>query len=249
MTDYIVAVLFLVFFISGWQRGLIRSIMGPVSLILGSIAGYLYYQKDGDLFVALGISIIGPFLLNILLHLVLKAINFKKDDSHHFAVGRLLGGFFCVAWSGALVLMTLIVLMITPGDFAKLKTIKKDISESRTYELIRKFTDQKVSSLENIDKISDILSDPEKIEKIQQMREFRVLAKDEKVQTLIADDILVGQIQNKDYTKALRNPKMQAILRDQTLLKKLFAMQQKLIEEVSAPIEEGAAQADEPVTP
>jgi uncharacterized membrane protein required for colicin V production len=234
MVDFVIAALFVIFFLNGWHKGLLRSILGPISLIVGSIAGYFYYQQQGDLLMALIISVLGPFLLNIILHLLLKIIHWQKEDtSPRLSVGRILGGVFCLIWSGTIVLLILALIMLLPFNVPKLDQVKDAIGASFTYKIISKFTESKVPSVQEIEKISDVLSDPIKLERIQSMKEFRNLAKNDKVQALLEDSHLIEQIQNKEFTKLVGNPKIQEIIKDEDLIKKFLALHQKLLRELA----------------
>jgi type I restriction-modification system DNA methylase subunit len=80
------------------------------------------------------------------------------------------------------------------------------------------------------------LKDPKKIEKVQHTEEFKNLQEDKNFQDFLSDPVVVDQIERKDFTNLLNNPKFKSLLSDKDLIQKMMAVNQKIIEEKNAEI-------------
>ncbi len=137
ITDYIAAAVLLFFFFTGWRKGFFKTILGPITMIVGCVMGYLYYQKTHNMAVSLGICIIGPFMINFLVSLVLKiwhkAVN---DDAPLALMSRLFGGAFSLFWGSCYLVMTLILIGIVPIRIGWFEKVQDDVLASKSYAFI-----------------------------------------------------------------------------------------------------------------
>ena len=72
LTDFTILILSLFLLSRGSERGFMRSLMDPVSLIIATIVCILYYQATRDLIVTLLIGLLGPILLNYIFKAILQ---------------------------------------------------------------------------------------------------------------------------------------------------------------------------------
>jgi len=233
VTDYIMIVALLFFLINGWCKGVLKTLLAPMALIIGCLTAFLYYQKTQNIAVSLAIGVFSPFILRILAALILKlwdkAVN--KDVPLSFS-SNVLGSIFGVLWSGSYLAMVLILIGMIPLHVTWFEKIQKDVHASKSYDVVFQFMDKKMPSLSgDINKITAIAENPAKLQKFQSTKEFESLVEDDTLKEIFSDKELAEQIQNKDYGKLLTNPKIQAIMKDGQLLEKMFALNKKIMEE------------------
>ena len=72
VTDYIMFVALLFFFINGWRKGVLKTLLAPIALIVGCLTAFLYYQQTHNIAITLSIGVFSPFVLRILASLILK---------------------------------------------------------------------------------------------------------------------------------------------------------------------------------
>ncbi len=234
IADYIILGLLVIFFIMGWQKGLLRTLLGPISLIVGSIVGYIYYQKTGNLVISLLISIVGPFIMNIACGLLINAAKKSQANQEDAPIlGRFLGGILSLLWSGSILILTILLIGLIPGKTPWLEKIQKAINTSHTYTFIYEKFKEKIPSVENIKNLNTAIQDPERIKDLQSTEEFQTVFNSDVIKQLYSDEETAKQLQEKDMGKLLTNPKVQsavqAIINDPELLKKFMSLQEKII--------------------
>jgi hypothetical protein len=136
-TDYIVGGCLILFFILGWRKGLIKTLLDPLCLALGLTLSFLVYQMTQDVFKAIVVTIVSPFLLKVLVTFLLKTFQ-KKDQkpSSPAFLGSLLAGTLNVAWCSILLFLTLIILGKIHSPWNWGKKIQDDIHKARTYQIL-----------------------------------------------------------------------------------------------------------------
>ncbi len=230
-TDIIVAVAFGIFFLCGWMKGFLRSLAGPLSLVVGSLAGIAYYRQTQNIALALTISTVGPFFLNFALSFFLKTwrktINKDQDLS---LISHILGGCFTTLWSGTIFILFFILLTLIPGQLSWLKNIQNDIHNSAIYNLINTLSEDRLSSAHvSIENITELAKNPSKFEEFADAEKFDELMDNPTFSDLFSDEETLQQIENKNISELLTNPKMQSLLEDKNLLQKIMEFQQDII--------------------
>lgn len=233
VTDYIMIVALLFFLIRGWRKGVLKTLLAPMALIIGWLTAFLYYQKTQNIAVSLAIGVFSPFILRILAALILKLWDKAANQDVPLSISsHVLGSVFGVLWSGSYLAMVLILIGMVPLHEAWFEKIQNDVHASKSYDIFHQFMDKKMPSLSgDINKITAIAEDPAKLQKFQSTKEFESLLEDDTLKEIFSDKELTEQIQNKEYGKLLTNPKIQAIMKDGQLLEKMFAMNKKIMEE------------------
>ncbi|MCK5179313.1 MAG: CvpA family protein [Candidatus Omnitrophica bacterium] len=233
ITDYITIGALLYFFYNGWRKGFLKTLVGPVSLIAGCLIGYFYYQKNQNIAAGLAICIISPFFIHIVASLLLKLWHKTvNSDIPPSKVSRLSGSAFCIVWGGGYLAMMLIVIAIIPLPVEWFERIQNDVLASRSYTLISNRVGDKIpKKFLDIKKIISVLQDSAKLERFESTEEFKALREDGRFKALMDDEETAKQIRNKDYGKLLSNPRMRDIFQDEDLLKKMFALNQRIAEE------------------
>jgi len=238
-TDYIVLAMLLYLFCKGWTKGFLKTLLGPFSLVLGCIAGLIYYQKTQNIPIALVICVIGPFFINLLILVGLKLLQ-KAEDGKPPKLpisSRLLGSIVSLLWGGSYLVIMLFLIAIVPLKIAAFDRVQQDVLASRSYGLISSWTKNKVPAAHyDIGKIQKLLEDPASMEQFEDSAEYKALADDEILRSILEDEETAEQIRTKNYQELLTNPKMQELLSNEELLKKIFALNKRIME--SGPDEE-----------
>ena len=137
ITDGALLLISLYSFWAGWQRGLFRALLGPLSLGIATAASYLYYVATKQMIISLLIGLIGPVVLNIVLSVVLSVWNKTvNQDQKLSSVSRTFGGIFNLVWADGLCLLVLIFLMVIPPLVPGIDKIQDDLNRSLTYSLV-----------------------------------------------------------------------------------------------------------------
>jgi uncharacterized membrane protein required for colicin V production len=233
VTDYITVGAFLYFFYNGWRKGFLKTLLGPISLIAGCLLGYFYYQKNQNIATGLAICTISPFFIHIAASLLLKlwhkAVNSDIPPSR---ASRLSGSAFSIVWGGGYLAIMLILISVIPLQVEWFERVQNDVLASRTYALISDRVGDKIpKGLLDIKKVTSILQDPAKLEKFESTEELQALREDSRFKALVDDEETAEQIRNKEYHKLLTNPIMRDIFQDEELLKKIFALNQRIADE------------------
>jgi len=66
----------------GWLKGFLKSIIGPFSLLIGITFSIIYFAKTKNFVLSLGISIVGPIIINIIIGLLMRILKIGTDKSH-----------------------------------------------------------------------------------------------------------------------------------------------------------------------
>lgn len=233
MTDSIVQVILLFYLIRGALKGFLRTLLGPISLISSMIISAAHYNQHHSYVQALLISVLGPFIIHMMLSFFIKTwnatINEKKQPS---PLSRTAGGFFSLTWGATYITLVLILLAIIPSNFQWLNKIQHGVRASRSYALIKKITAEKIP-IENFDvrNISAFMSNPQNAEKMESTKEFKDIFENEKFKNLLGNDELQQHIEDKNFGALLSNPKMQELLKDGDFVKKILSLQKRILQE------------------
>ena len=209
--------------------------MGPVSLIAGCWLGYEYYQKNQNIVAGLAVCIISPFIINILVSIILKIWHkaFNKDKVIPLStISRLSASAFNILWGGSYLAILLVLVAVAPLEAEWFQKAKHDVLKSRSYAVISGLVNDRIPNGSfDVKKVISALQDPAKLQELESTEELKALREDDRLNELFADEETAEQIRDKDYGKLLSNPKMQAVFQDKELLRKLFALNQRIAEE------------------
>jgi len=233
ITDYIALGALLYFFLNGWYKGIFKTLLGPISLIIGCSIAFIYYHQTNNMALSLWICVLSPLAFKILITVVLKI--WKKVSNKEVSLSfssKLFGSIFSVLWSGGYLGLLLILIGLIPTRFGWLDKIQDDVIASKSYSIIQQFIDKNLlATFADIKKLTAIIGDPAKFQKFQSTKEFEVLMEDDDLKEIFSDEEMIAQIRNKEYGKLLANPKMRSALANDQLLKKIFALNKKIMEE------------------
>lgn len=233
ITDSVVLALTLYFLYRGWSRGLLRTLIGPIALILGCVMAVIYYAQNHNILMAFVISIVAPMILNLLFSLALtvwqKTVNADNPVS---PVSRAWGAGLCALWGDINLLLIIVLIALVPSNASWIENVRQDIFNSGTYSLIDQWTKHLIPRKSiDIRAVSQILKDPDQIQNLQSSEEYKAVWEDKTIRALLADEEIMRDIQDKDFAKLLTNPKMQALMKDPELVRKILDMNVKIMQE------------------
>jgi len=208
-------------------------LLGPISLMIGCGAAFIYYQQTRNIVISLAICFLSPFALKIFISLMLKIWDKATDKKVPLSIfSRLFGSLFNILWSGSYIVLFIISIGLLPIRFGWLEKIQDDVAASKSYTMINQFMEKKVpATSSDIKKLTAIFQNPDKLQQFQSTKEFKALMTDDNLKEIFSDKEIVEQIQNKDYGKLLTNPKIQSIFQNEQVLKKMFALNKKIMTE------------------
>ena len=223
VVDIIVYCILLYFAVNGWSKGFLRTILGPLSLILCVVIGTVYFRQTHDVWKYILIMLFGPVVLSISLSLILMIWNRTVSQTKYiFWLSRLLGSIFNVTWGGIIIATTLIFISIIPMHTAWAEKTKDRLVNSHSYAFLNKFIKGRVPYVNNLENLFDATQDPEKMEELKSAPEFKDIYSDQKIQNVVADEDLMKELKEKDIVKLMTDPKIQSIIQDEGLLKKIL---------------------------
>jgi len=116
--------------------------------------------------------------------------------------------------------------------FGWLEKIQDDVVASKSYTMIHQFMENRAPATSgDIKKLTAIFQNPDKLKQFQSTKEFKALMADDSLKEIFSDKEIVEQIQNKDYGKLMTNPKIQSVFQNEQVLKKMFALNKKIMTE------------------
>lgn len=233
MIDSIVSALLLYFLYRGWAKGFLRTLIGPISLIVACIAGIIYYSSTHNIMAGILIGVLGPILLNILFSISIniwhQTVNVNRPLSY---ASRLLGSGFSLVWGSLHLALMIILLFMIPLDFPWLRHLREQVLLSRSYAVIQQQTKTilPVESL-NAPQLLEMLRDPAHLEKVHSLEEYKTLMEEKVIMDILSDEDILRYIEDKNFSQLMTNPKVQSLLENPEVLKKVFDLNIKIIEQ------------------
>jgi hypothetical protein len=149
---------------------------------------------------------------------------------------RAWGAGLCALWGGINILLIIVLAALIPSNASWIENVRQDIFNSRTYSLVDQWTKHLVPKKSiDIRAVSQTLKDPDQIQRLQSSAEYKAVWDDKTIQTLLADEEAMRDIQDKNFAKLMTNPKMQALMKDPELVKKILDMNIKIMEQKAPP--------------
>jgi hypothetical protein len=230
-TDICILIISAYYFIGGWQKGFLRTIFGPIALILGSILSYYYYKQTGNLVISILIGLIVPFALNIILSLMIGIWQKSNDEEKEmFTLGSLLGAICNLVWGLTITSLMIFLFLLVPLQISTLQQCQENIHQSQYYSFLnKKFSLDLRKDAMGLDSIQEILKDPKKIERLQNSDGFQALINDERMQKIFNNEKTVSDMKSNNFGELLKNPDFMQLLNDQELTAKILKAYKDMI--------------------
>ncbi len=226
LTDYITASLLALFFVSGWMRGFVRSVIGPLAFLTSTFASMLYFGIHRDISDSIFFILAGTILLALLGYLLLYSVRqtVSEDDRDYVFWGsRLLGALLTVFWKGSLMAAALVLLTALSPSVFGLKETQEDIRQSLAYHALDAHIISNVQVVRDVREFLSCLEDPQRTEAVQASEEFKILMQDQKMQDLLADPQVVEAINSKDVARLVLNRQVIQLFNDKDFVEKFLA--------------------------
>ena len=242
LVDIIVLVWFLFLLSSGWRKGLLRTLIGPLSLLINIAACYFYFQKTHNLIGTAVAMLLGPFVISCCLFLIIFFwhVNFDKGVPPVF-LSRFLGSTLNLVWGSGIAVSSILMVAILPTASPRLSTFKNYVMSSHAYALTEKFIKNKIPLFRQAETVIKTSQDPQELAKFQSEPEFRALYFDPKIQKFLTDRETSNQIQNHDMKGLLSNPVFLNLWQDPELLTKLIKLSQRIAQKESPQTEQSSS--------
>ena len=236
-TDYGVAITGILFFLIGFRKGLFRTLIGPLSLLLCSVAAVIYYDITANVLNTLMIAFIGTIILSLVFRMIFiigKSTVGKTGEDTTLLFSRILGGLLNLIWKWSILFGMLFLLTLIPFNALNLGTIKNDINGSVSFRLLNRLVLSRIPQTKRIKQAFRVLENPKKLQTLSSSPEYRDLMADPKVKALTEDKEIQALVDKQDYVKLLSHPKIKALLKDDELLSKLTRLSESLYRDNTA---------------
>jgi len=229
VVDMVVAGLLLVFFLIGWIKGFLRSLIGPICFGVFIIIGIIVYDATENLFralltVTLG-TLISSFIINLTAFLAQKTVD-QNERGRKLFLSRLAGGAINLSWKALVLAAVLILLCELAYIHPKLKNTGTAVEASASYSLITHYFVYRSPRTKQILDTVAILRNPELLAAVKSTPEFKRFYDDPKIRSLLQNEKLREQIREGQIKKLLENRQIKDIMQDEALMKKLSKLSQ-----------------------
>ena len=208
MTDTITLILSIFFLLSGASRGILGSLLIPVSIILATILSVVFYNDTNNLTISLIIGLLGPILVHLLLKIIIKllckALNIEIKPSF---LSRLGGSVISLAWGWVFIVISLILIAALPPWGGAMTALHDDVVKSASYFFAKPWGERLFNTPQE--------STPTVTNKsLTTNTNADSLAQDPRFQEILKDPEIQKEINEHDIISLMRNPKMMELTRE-----------------------------------
>ena len=234
-TDIIVALSSLCFIQRGWTQGILRTILGPATFVVGTLLGYLYYFATKNIFISVMIGIFAPIVLGIAAStafFIITRVSGGKAKSS--TLSRALAAGLNLVWGELWLITTIILVLMIPDNLLKMTAIRSDIERSAAVQTVSPlFTKFLNKDSKNPTASLSLMSfnDPESAKKLQAMPEYQQIANNKALQDVLNDPEIAALAEKKEFGKLMTHPKILKLTSDPELMKKFIALYPKLLKQ------------------
>ncbi len=220
VTDIILTLIAVYLFLLGFTRGFLRSIFGPIALIVGTWLAWMYYQATHQSFASICIGLIAPMVLSILLRFVLAGwLKSLNPDEKLGIISRCAGALITFIWGWVFVILMVVCLEVFPGINPTIEKMQTSINTSNFAKL-------------TIAPFKYFIIPAPKPSATAKPVSMEELAKDPRLAALLNDPEIQDAAAKKDFVELLKNPKVmtltQEMMKDPELMQKMMSMYQHL---------------------
>lgn len=221
LLDKIIIVLLCLFFLTGWLRGFLKSLIGPASFLFCFISAVIFYDLNRNILMATFIATIGTIALTITLNILLMAslttVN-KEFRGKAFLVSRILGSVINILWQGNIMFVTIILLSALPIHNEKFVTLQNQAAESKIlahYYQRMIYPDNRLTAITTS---LAMMRDPQKMQIIASTPEFAAFYADPKVQDFVNDPQVMSAMETQNSLKLIQSASLRALVTDDTAM-------------------------------
>ena len=215
LLDKIIWVFLAVFFLSGWLRGFLKSLIGPIAFFCCIIAAVIFYDLNHNVLMAAVITFAGTIalslFLSVLLSVTMHAIN-KEYRGKVFLLSRILGATVNVAWQANILFIGLIIFSIIPLQKGTLTKLQQQVPDSTMMEYYRTKIVDKDTRYKALIATMEVVKEPKEMQAIQQTRRYIAFQEDPNVQAFAADPDAILALQENNTIKLLQTPSLKKLV-------------------------------------
>lgn len=221
LLDKIIIALLCLFFLSGWMRGFLKSLIGPISFLFCFISAVIFYDLNRNILMATFIATIGTIALTITLNVLLMAslatVN-KEFRGKAFLVSRILGSIINILWQGNIMFMAIILLSALPIRNEKFEILQNQAAESRILAHYYQKVIYPDNRLTAITMSLAMMRDPQRMQIITNTPEFATFYADPKVQKFINDPQVMEAMAAQNSLALIQSPSLRELVTDDTAM-------------------------------
>ncbi|HSV43670.1 MAG TPA: hypothetical protein VLJ10_03860 [Candidatus Bathyarchaeia archaeon] len=221
------------FFWRGWTKGILRSIIAPACLLFWMIIGIINYDLNENILEASLITLAGTFFSTLIIHAIFFIGKFtvkKENRSYVFGPSRLTGAAINTLWNGLILGALIILITLLPNQFLGLAPIQAAIEKSVTYtELCQRLIDP-FPVINNIYLTISVFKDYKTLGQYTQTREYQEVFSHPQVLAITDNNELMKKFYRRDGISLLNDPRIQSLLKNEDLMKKLSTLAQLIYE-------------------
>lgn len=236
MTDFIILIILFVNFLIGWMKGFLRSLVGPLALVACVYLSLDFFAKTQNSAAAIAIALFGPLVLSLIAGFLIR---FFLGGVKPGKVSRFAGGFLYVLWIGAMIVISIVMVMLIPLQWKPFKVLQSGIRGSLTYKLVAPLMAAYLPKEKTPVSYGPPQTRQQKFEEIQSTEEYQDLMGDPRVRALLEDEELVAAIREKDIATMMNDPRLLEVMQDPDLLQKFLRFYRNVpVENLTPPSEE-----------
>jgi len=221
------------FFWRGWTKGMLRALVSPACLLFWAIIGIINYDLNDNIIQTSLITLTGAFFSVLIIHTIFFIGKFtvkKENRSYVFGPSRVIGAVVNTLWNGSLAGILIILISLLPRPFLGLAPLQAAIKESVTYNKLCLRLIDPFPVANNIYQTVSVLQNYKSLDAYRQTREYQAVFSHPQIQAITQDASLVKKFQSKDGMSQLSDPRIQNLLKNEDLMKKVSALAKLIYE-------------------
>lgn len=239
LTDLIIFFTFLAYALIGWQKGALKSILGPASFILCFILAWQYFQLTHKVLISLSISLLGPLFINIFGSWILSLNDHVEGvpQREMSSASRFIGLTVNLLWAGVVLALFMAFFGIGLVRVGPVLAVREDVLRSCTYAAmaprLRPFLPVELPAGDDDETVqaggtAEAGTVPAVDQRLTRHPEFQALLNDPRIKDLTTDPQVARLIEERDYGRLVQNEKFARILDDPQLILRLLQVQGKI---------------------
>lgn len=221
LLDKFIIALLITFFVLGWFRGILSPLIGPMSFVICTFFGVIFYDLNKNLVIAAAIIVIGSlataFGLSALLTLGMATVN-KEFRGKTFLVSRILGGSINMLWQGNLVFVALILIAALPAKGSAFEKLQGQIGESQA---MRFYYQEVVTRNDKFQAVVDslfIFQEPKLMDQISSTPEYKAFYQEPHFQAFLDSPEVIKGIETENFMPIVTSPALRTLLANDALM-------------------------------
>jgi hypothetical protein len=233
ITDIVVIVLLIIMAANGAYQGFLRSLVGPLALILSLMTSVLVYFNTKSFSTGFLIAVLGPFFYGWVIVTLLKKWLNAEEAPRLSITSRVGGQVVNVVWGSIVIFITIAFLAFFPFNRFDLPGVSKDVHRSFSFRLIKPIFTNKTKTYVPPTILTDCESgicsaSDKQMQTFADDPEVQAIANDPRMQNLLNDPAIQKAVENKDYRAILANPAVNELGKDPQFLIKVIKLYPKV---------------------